>query len=129
MRRLDSPQLAAEVKAEPDAVATEIEELEVRMGELASAYGEGRVTMGEWLKARDPLEAQLASARAKRDEAAGLTVLNDYREAGVLRASWGTLSVDRQRAILSAVISRVVIAPAEKRARFDPNRISIEWRF
>jgi hypothetical protein len=129
LARLDTPQLAAEVGAVHDAsIEEQIGALEGRMTELADVYGAGRITITEWMRARDPLEEQLARARRTRDEASGLLILADFREPRVLRQAWPKLSTDERRTILAAVINRVVIAPAEKRARFDPDRISIEWR-
>jgi site-specific DNA recombinase len=129
LARLDTPQLAAEVESvQDDAVADQITDLEARMAELADVYGARRITVTEWMRAREPLEEQLQRARRSRDEASGLLALADFREPGVLRNAWPKLSTDEKRTILGAVIGRVVIALAEKRARFDPDRISIDWR-
>jgi hypothetical protein len=36
--------------------------------------------------------------------------------------------LDRQRALVLAVVDRVVILPGTRGRRFDPNRIQVEWR-
>jgi hypothetical protein len=83
--------------------------------------------MAEWMRARQPLEKRLERARSNAAEAAGSTVLASIKP-GVLRKAWPQLTVDQQRAIVGAVVERVVIAPAESYARFDPGRISVDWR-
>jgi DNA invertase Pin-like site-specific DNA recombinase len=124
---LDTPQLAAAANAEPRAGVVDVPALEARMAELADAYGRGVVSMAEWMRARVPLEEQLEQARRSRDEAATLSPIADL-EPGALRDAWPDLTTEKQRAILGAVVDRIVIAPAERRARWDADRISIAWR-
>jgi hypothetical protein len=46
-----------------------------------------------------------------------------------VREHFASLSVERQRAIVKALLSEVVIHPATKLGRtFDPNRIEPRWR-
>ena len=126
LERLDTPQLAALTHA-PGGMTDDTPELENRMAELAHAYGTGKISMKEWLRAREPLEKDLERSRRKRDEAANSSVLASIRP-GVLSESWPTLTLEQRRAVLAAVIERIVIGPAEKRARWDADRISINWR-
>ena len=45
------------------------------------------------------------------------------------RAAWEAASLDRQRAVLAALIDRIVIEPAERQGqRFDPDRLAVDWR-
>lgn len=80
---------------------------------LAEDFGHGRITRGEWLAARGPLEARLAEAQAAVP-AAGVPSLVDLRDR------WDGLDVDQRRAVLSAVFVRVVVHPASKRGGPQP---------
>jgi hypothetical protein len=45
-----------------------------------------------------------------------------------LRKVWKSLSLDRRRAILAAVIERVEIHRQGRGKNFDPNSIVVRWR-
>jgi hypothetical protein len=128
MGRLDGPDLARAVSAPKGSPEREIPDLENRQAELADLFGASEITRAEWMRARKGIEGRLSKARARRDAEAGVSVLSPFRGSGVLRDAWPNLSTDQRRAILGAVIERVVIAPAEMSGRFDAERISIEWR-
>jgi hypothetical protein len=38
------------------------------------------------------------------------------------------MSLDQRRAVLGAVIERVVVNPTKVRGRFDPERVDVVWR-
>lgn len=127
MARLDTPALATATASEPQP-SDDVELLEDRLAELADAFAAGEVTKAEWLRARAGIEQRLASARSQREALDARSVLSPVARPGVLRATWPELDTDQRRAILAAVLERVVISPAAVGGRFDPDRISIEWR-
>src|SRR5215208_6895650 len=66
--RLDSPELAAaasgrQVEPEAERWQAEADAARAQLEELAQAYGEQQITMGELLAARKPIEARLTAAR------------------------------------------------------------------
>jgi DNA invertase Pin-like site-specific DNA recombinase len=128
LRRLDTPALARALDKPKNVKLGDVDALERRLAELADMFGAGDISRAEWIRARDGVEKRLAKARATRDATAGVTVLTDYREPGTLRAAWPEITVDQQRAILGAVVDRIVIAPAARPGKFDDTRISINWR-
>jgi site-specific DNA recombinase len=75
---------------------------------------------------RVEIERRMKAARAK------LAQLGDSRVAAQvptnLRDVWPTLSLDRRRAILAAVIARIEIHPQGSGQRFDPEAIEVSWR-
>jgi hypothetical protein len=75
---------------------------------------------------RVEIERRMEAARGK------LAQLGDSRVAtqvpGNLRDVWPTLSLDRRRAILAAVIERIEIHPQGSGQRFDPEAIRVNWR-
>jgi len=117
----------ADTKPDPAAATAELEQ---RVEELAEMFGAGEITRSEWSSARAVLDRRLTEARA--------TIAADLRDnaaarwkgkAGVLRAEWGDMSLDRRRAVIGAVVDRVNIATTTKAMnRFDDTRVSITWR-
>ena len=75
---------------------------------------------------RAEIERRMEVARAK------LAQLGDSRVAARvptnLRDVWPSLSLDRRRAILAAVIERIEIHPQGSGQRFDPEAIKVTWR-
>jgi hypothetical protein len=134
LERLDTPALAAALAGAtvPDEsgqradLARDREQLE----ELARAYGERQITFAEYLAARKPIEARIEAAqrsiaRVTQTEA----ITRHVGQGSALREAWQDLPLDRQRAIVDAVLDRAIIRPAVRgRARFDPDRIEPVWR-
>jgi site-specific DNA recombinase len=75
---------------------------------------------------RAEIERRMEAARAK------LAQLGDSRVAAQvprnLRDVWPSLSLDRRRAILAAVIERIEVRPQGSGPRFDPDAIKVTWR-
>jgi site-specific DNA recombinase len=103
---------------------------------LAEDHGAGRISRGEWLAARGPLEQRLQAAQAAVAEGAAAEEV--VRVDVDLREVWPTLHVDRQRATLAAVFDRIEIRPSARRGgpapmvddvgRIDIGRVSVVWR-
>src|SRR3974390_2335474 len=81
---------------------------------------------GEGLAARKPLEDRLAKARRAVDATNGTAALEPFR-GGDVRAAWERLDVDRQRAVLDALIERVTVRPSGTPGRFTPDRVDVVW--
>ena len=81
----------------------------------------------EYLAARKPLEERLERALAALKDDTG-DVLAPIMGAVDIRAAWDGLDLDRQRAVIAAVIVEVRIKPADRRGRFDGDRIDVVWR-
>jgi site-specific DNA recombinase len=113
-----------------DDLAQAIADDQALLDELARALGERRMTMSEWLAARAPVEARIAEATEQvRTQAsnAALAELPVAREE--LAKTWETLSVDRKRAVIRAVLDHAVISEATPgRKTFDPSRVHPVWR-
>jgi hypothetical protein len=45
-----------------------------------------------------------------------------------LRTAWETWTVDRRHAVVAAVLPEVVVGPARRGKRFDPDRVKPVWR-
>lgn len=49
-------------------------------------------------------------------------------QLGALRAAWPAMNRYQRRAVLGAVIERVVVNPTKVRGHFDPERVDVVWR-
>jgi site-specific DNA recombinase len=133
--RLDSPELAAAATSrgsEPEAERwqAEIDAGRRQLEELAQAYGEQLITMAEVIAARKPIEARLTAARRQLGKLSRTAALDGYLGNGdALREAWDTLDLSRQRAIVAALLDRVVVGPARRGYnRFDESRLRPVWR-
>ena len=86
------------------------------MDELAAAYAAGAVSMREWLAAREPLQRQLDATRRRVARDSRAMVLAEHAgRGGALRERWAGLPLERRRAIIAAVLDRVVVGPGPTR--------------
>ena len=136
LTRLDSPYLAKVLagKSSPDrdvaARAAAVEADQARLDELAGLYAEGAISAREWIAARDPITARIAENRREIAAATDTTAIYELAgTGGMLREQWPGLGLDRQQAILKAVLDHAVIAPGVPGARrVDINRVQPRWR-
>lgn len=132
--RLDTPDMEAvltnqQVKDERyGELAVEHERLTNRMSELAAMFAAGEVSRLEWKSARDPLEASLIAIDQQLARMAGNSTLAQVVGHGrALRDSWEGLNLERQQAIVKAVLDYATIRPAESRGHFHPDRVVPTW--
>jgi site-specific DNA recombinase len=134
--RLDTPELAdalAGRTAADDrtaALADDLAQDTAQLQELAGLYATKAISAQEWMSARNPIEARIEQtqrqlARNGRNDALAGLVGNGAQ----LRAQWADLSLDRQAAIVRAVLDHAVIEPGVSGARtLDPQRVRPLWR-
>ena len=133
--RLDSPALAAALagkaeQAAADDVAGELADDEAQLDELANAYGEKAITLREYLAARKPIEARIETGRKRLSRATGTVALDGFvGHSTRLREAWAEMTIERRRAVLAALLDRLVINPAIRgRNSFDPDRVEPVWK-
>lgn len=134
LQALDSPALATAIRAhhdiatEPeDAIAVDKEQLE----QLARDFAERRIGRSEWLVARDAIQRRLDASMASAARQNGTGAVAEFvGKAGALAKAWPTLSLDRRRTIIGAVLDHVTIARAKRnnRGAFDVSRVATVWR-
>jgi len=136
---LDSPRLertlreraGADTDATIEKVQQDLEDARRRLEELATIYGHGEITLAEWQAARQPTEAIVQRAERQLAEAARMAAVIELvrPSGGDLRGRWPTLALGRRRAVIDALIVSVTVAPGLRGLnRFDPRRVTIEWR-
>ena len=95
--------------------------------ELAAMWSAGELSRAEWKAARDPLQQRIVGIDSQLSQLSGSTALEGVVGNGdELRLRWASLNLERQSAIVRAVLDYAVIAPARGH-RFDPERISPVW--
>ncbi len=93
-------------------------------------YAHKIISRAEFLAARDAIESRMEETRRKLASMEGgraLTHVPSNSEA--LRSAWQDRGLDWQRALLGAVLDKVVVGPAVRgRHLFDAKRVRLVWR-
>lgn len=134
--RLDTPELAAalaghaaadeQAAALADSLAADNRQLE----ELAGLYADQQITAREWMAARSPIEERRRHSERRLAQVTNNDALDGLvRNGAELRDQWSTLNLQRQAAIVRAIVDRITIGPVVTRGpHFDPDRVTIHWR-
>jgi hypothetical protein len=93
-------------------------------------YVERVISRREFLATRDLLEERISKNRNAVQQTTNVHALTGLpRTHKDLEAVWGTLDIERQRAVLKAVVEEVIVRPGTRgRRSFDPSRMEIRWR-
>jgi site-specific DNA recombinase len=113
-----------------NALAEEIRADTEQLDELARLYAARTITAPEWVTARKDIEQRRDTARRRLSGLSGTRHIDAYiGNAEGLRQQWGDLNLDRQRAIVKALIDHVQIMPGTIGARtVAVDRIRPVWR-
>lgn len=132
--RLDTPDMEAVLNGQraQDAqhveLAAQRDTLQTRMRVLAEMFANGEISPFEWRAARAPLEHQIAATEQQLWRLTGANTLAQIAGQGrALHAGWESMNLERQHAIIRAVLDYATIQPATKPGRFDPERIIPVW--
>jgi DNA invertase Pin-like site-specific DNA recombinase len=113
----------------PD-VSAELADIDARLATLGDDYGRGaipEVAFHAGINALNGRRAELA-ARVRSSTRVPAVLAAYVRDPDALARDWDSLSFDRQRAIVTAVLEAVVIGPAARGKGFDPNRVlAVRW--
>lgn len=103
-------------------VSPEIEKLEARLEEAKEMFSAGDFTRTDFIEMRNRITAKLAKLNA---QVAPSPV--QIPEGHLLRVTWSTLGLDRQRAILQHLIASVTIAHVGHSTgpKFDAGRVHV----
>lgn len=133
--RLDTPEMAdtlagrAAADDRHSALVAELTAAQSKLTELAEMFGAGEISRTELLAARKPAEARVIAAQRQLDQITGTRALDGLVGNGAaLLDSWDQLNLDRQHAIVRAVMEHATIMPGKSGARtLDPSRIVPHW--
>jgi DNA invertase Pin-like site-specific DNA recombinase len=93
-------------------------------------YAERLLSRSEFLAAKQAIEAKIEESRSELSKVESGRVFMDFpRSERALRTSWEERGLDWRRAVVDAVLERVVLHPAVKgRNFFDPNRVELVFK-
>ncbi len=134
--RLDTPELAGTLAGRSSTdervaeLSTALDDVQERLDELPAAFAAGEITRRDWSLARKPLEDQFEQIQRQLSRLTRTSALTGLVGNGEeLRRTWGSLNLDRQHAIVGAVVDHVVIGPGTPGAQtVAPSRVGIVWR-
>lgn len=136
LMRLDTPvmndALAGRAAADERqaALLEELQSAQSKLLELAEMFGAGEISRPELRAARIVSEARVDSAQRQLDQIAGTNAVDGLVGHGeALTANWDTLNLDRQVAIIRAVLDYATILPGVSgSSSVDHNRIVPTWQ-
>jgi hypothetical protein len=109
-----------------DTLMSDIAADEAMLVELGEDFAERRISRSAFHAATDRVQARLDKARAKLARQSRPDVLGDIED---LATEWQVLGLERQRAVIAAVLAEITVGPAVgPRNRFDPQRVALRWR-
>jgi site-specific DNA recombinase len=133
LQRTDTTALSTLVRAQgrqgkqANELMAELSELEQRTDAAAESFAAGRLATRAFEHANAEIERRKAALQLKLAPLTSTAALEPYAgRRGVLRATWPTLSVDHQRAIIAAALGPVKVSPGKPgRPSFDKDRVQI----
>jgi site-specific DNA recombinase len=115
-------------QAESDA-ALDLAAAEAKLAELAEMLGDGELDRAAYMRARKKPEKKRDEARARLARKDGTHALERFRDRQRPADLYKRLDTDERRAVISALLDRIVIHPAKSQgARFDVARVEPIWR-
>jgi hypothetical protein len=131
---LDDPGMAARLRKrdapESDDLYARIRADEDELEALAADHGNGEISRAEWKAARAPIAARLESLRRQLSQTTQTNALDSFiGPMEVMRTRWETSNISQRRAVVTAVLEKVMVHPATGHGnRFDPTRLERVWR-
>jgi site-specific DNA recombinase len=112
------------------ALADQLRADEQALTQLArDHYADRLISRAEFLAARQAIEARMeATHRALSERPRSGILLDVPSTEAALRTAWETWTVDRRHAVVAAVLPAVVVGPARRGERFDPDCVIPLWR-
>jgi site-specific DNA recombinase len=131
---LASPKLAKVMARQDDPdhgddAALELAAAEAKLTELDDMLGDGALTRASYLRARKAPERKRDAARARLARRTGTHALERFRGKRRPADLYRKLDMDERRAVITALVDHIEIAPARNRApKLDPDRVRPVWK-
>lgn len=133
--RLDTPELARAVRTPKSGAEDQVAQAEAelaaardKLAELDEMWLQQEIDRTQFVHLGKPVRSRVATAERRLK-----SLLKTERavpwagRAGVLREAWPEMNLDQRRAVLGAVVERVVVNRTKIRGRFDPDRVDVIW--
>jgi DNA invertase Pin-like site-specific DNA recombinase len=130
LHRLSGPGMAKARAAEQEqvgaSIAAELTALDAQIKELEDGWRKRQWSIDSFLRMFQPLDERREELRGQLQQQARRSVLWSLpTERALLDAWWAQATMDQRRAVLMAVVERVVVGPAVRSSRtFDPARLA-----
>lgn len=118
------PDSRAEVQALRKAAA----DLRHLLDGLASAFAEGEIDREQLRTGSTRLKARLDAANEQLANQAVTPVVADLLASKDVREAWDALDMNRQRAVISTLMTVALHSPGRGARTFDPATVQIDWR-
>lgn len=133
LEALADSDLAARLRAAGDGDRAEllesVAEDEMQLEELSAAWATKAITTREWSKARDIIEARLHRDRARLTGGPNTAAVDAFAGSHSDMASrWECLNVSQRRALVTCLVERIDVQPADRAKRWDPDRFQVAWK-
>ncbi|RWA22570.1 hypothetical protein MELE44368_12405 [Mycolicibacterium elephantis DSM 44368] len=119
--------LVRENRADMPALRAEANALRSRLDALATDFAEGDLTASQLRTATERIKAKLSAVESQMFDANSRRMFDGLIGAEDVRAAFDALPLDRQRAVVDALLS-VTIMPVGKGRAFDPERVVLKWK-
>ncbi len=120
--------LAADSSVDVAALREEASALRVRLTELVDLYADGTITRAQLERGTDRARTRLAVVEQELAGAGGVSVVGDLVTAADVQATWDGLDLDRQRAVIDALVTVTFLSPGQGARTFRSKTVGIEWR-
>jgi len=126
--RLATTALASQADEDHDDQEA-IDQAKADLRALGQRVAAGRMKVWAYEAAAEPLESRIEELEQRLARRVGGYALADVLgDKETLRARWDDLSMDRQRAVITALVDRIVVGPAV-RGPYNPDRLQIIWKW
>lgn len=127
--RLSEPSLLANLSPEPSALMDSVQARDAILGRMDSAadsFAAGEITARQLGRINEQLQTQLQAAEIRVARNQPSRVLDGMTGASAADA-WAAASIDRRRAVISALAS-ITVLPTGPGIRFSPEQVRVDWK-
>jgi site-specific DNA recombinase len=140
---LDSPKLDAVLRARAEhsqegQLFDRLQTDRTRLVQLGDDYGDGTIDKPTYVRQKARLTERIDTVQRALDQIAAARTLVSLPPAGQIRSEWEKATIDQRRAIIAAVVEKVLLHPTGSGHRrvwrikggwgFDPATIEITWK-
>ncbi len=102
--------------------------LRARLDGLAESFAAGEIDRAQLRAGTERLRARLELVSNALAEFARTPVLTDLLTSGDVEQTWAGMDLDRQRAVIDALVTIKLHPPGRGARTFDPRTVEITWR-
>lgn len=129
LSRDDASELLVDADApDYDALAAETRTLDARLEEIAAMLGDGEITRAQARTASGRVRERLVAIGRAQEHTSRAPALAGLVGADDVRAAWDAAGLDRQRAVVGALVDVVLLPGGAGSKVFDPDLVQVTFR-